>query len=317
MDFLLRGIDLYRSLLRYSARMTVAITPGGGMFNPTAYVIEGFITRLEEIYFQTFGQEEPGYPGTLGVVARAALERIADSDALYHNLEHTIMVTLVGQQILRGKRIVDGNVTTSDWLHFLCALLCHDIGYVRGVCNGDRGDSVVIDEHGTLDTLPRGASDAALTPYHIERGKRFVRERCRDVPELDEERIAAAIELTRFPVPADGDHQETNTEPALVRAADLIGQLADPLYPRKSNALFCEFRETGVASEHGYASPADLWESYPKFYWNMVRPYIGSALHYLRVTQDGKQWIAHLHANVFAAEHGDLLIGTQPGEVPR
>ena len=67
------------------------------MFNPTAYVIEGFINRLEEIYFQTFGQEEPGYPGTLGVVARAALERIADSDALYHNLEHTIMVTLVGR----------------------------------------------------------------------------------------------------------------------------------------------------------------------------------------------------------------------------
>jgi hypothetical protein len=287
------------------------------MFNPTTVVIEGFIQRLEEIYLQTFGQEEPGYPGILGVVARATLERIADSDALYHDLEHTIMVTLVGQQMLRGKRIVEGKVTTSDWLHFLCALLCHDIGYVRGVCPGDRGDSVVVDEHGTLETLPPGASDAALTAYHVDRGKLFVRERCRDVQELDEERIAAAIELTRFPVPEDGDHQETGTEPALLRAADLIGQLADPGYPRKSNALFCEFRETGVAERRGYESPADLWEQYPKFYWNMVRPYIGAGLHYLRVTQDGKQWIANLHANVFAAEHRDLQMGASPGKTPR
>lgn len=287
------------------------------MFNPTTTMIEGFIDRLEQIYFQTFGHEEPGYPGVLGVVARSTLERIADSDALYHDLEHTMMVTLVGQQILRGKRIVDGNVTSLDWLHFLCALLCHDIGYVRGVCQADRGDSVVVDEHGAMGKLARGASDASLTAYHVDRGKLYVRERCKDVPELDEERIAEAIELTRFPVPEDGDHQAIDTEPGLVRASDLIGQLADPRYPRKVNALFWEFHETGVAQRRGYDTPADLWADYPKFYWNQVRPFIGAGLRYLRVTQDGKQWIANLHANVFSAEHTDLQVGPRPGEIPR
>lgn len=29
-----------------------------------------------------------------------ALENIANSDAFYHNVEHTILVTLVGQEIL-------------------------------------------------------------------------------------------------------------------------------------------------------------------------------------------------------------------------
>ena len=47
-------------------------------------------------------------------------------------------------------------------------------------------------------------------------------------------------------MPDDGDHSETDTEAGLVRAADLIGQLGDPLYPRKLNALFYEFAETGV-----------------------------------------------------------------------
>ncbi|HBB33823.1 MAG TPA: metal-dependent phosphohydrolase, partial [Cyanobacteria bacterium UBA9273] len=56
------------------------------------------------------------------------------SDALYHNVEHTILVTLVGQEILRGKHIRDGGVSCEDWLHFIISLLCHDIGYVKGVC---------------------------------------------------------------------------------------------------------------------------------------------------------------------------------------
>jgi hypothetical protein len=61
----------------------------------------------------------------------------------------------------------------------------------------------VIDAAGNTVTPPRGASDAFLMPYHVERGKIFVRERFAPVPFVDEERIAAAIELTRFPVPDD------------------------------------------------------------------------------------------------------------------
>ncbi len=56
--------------------------------------------------------------------------------------------------------------------------------------------------------------------------------------------------LTRFPVPSGDDYQDCESEPGLVRAADLIGQLADPFYRRKVNALYQEFVETGAVSEH-------------------------------------------------------------------
>jgi hypothetical protein len=82
-----------------------------------------------------------------------------------------------------------------------------------------------------------------------------VRERFALHPIIDIERVTRAIELTRFPVPEDEMHQETDTEAGLVRAADLIGQLADPFYPRKLNALFREFEEIGVNSKLGYKTP--------------------------------------------------------------
>ena len=127
------------------------------MFNPTALVIDGFVRRLEATYQSACcAGGEPAYPGLIGWVARTALERIADTDALYHTLDHTLMVTLVGLEILRGKDVREGGVTPADWLHFTAALLCHDIGYVRGVCVGDRGGAYVIVEAGRTVQAPPG-----------------------------------------------------------------------------------------------------------------------------------------------------------------
>jgi hypothetical protein len=282
------------------------------MLNPTSLLADALGNILEQYYRTLFGPEEPTLPVKVSLGARFALEQIANSDALYHDVQHTMMVTLVGQEIFRG-RFLKMRLVPDDWLHYTTALLCHDIGYVRGVCLGDSKDSYVIDEAGNRVTPPRGASDAFLTPYHVDRGKLFVRERFRTAPHIDVDRVAAAIELTRFPVPDSTDHRETGSEPALVRAADLIGQLADPNYPQKLTGLYYEFVETGVAERLGYRSAADLAEAYPQFFWQHVRPYITDALAYLERTQEGKQWIANLYSHVFSLEHKEFRFGPSLG----
>jgi hypothetical protein len=273
------------------------------MFNPTELLIDAFVERLHQAYWRTYGKMEPSYTGIIGWAGRMALENIANSDALYHNVEHTVMVTLVGQEILKGKHLRDGGVTPYDWLHFVISLLCHDIGYVRGVCQEDREDSYTTGCKGQMVTLPPGATDAAMTPFHVDRGKCFIHERFGNNDIIDAEVIAANVELTRFPVPDVGDYQETADYPGLLRAADLIGQLADPHHMQKFPALFYEFEETGTNAKLGYQNPGELRNDYPAFYWNVVNRYIQDALRHLRVTQQGKQWIANLYAHVFSVEH--------------
>jgi hypothetical protein len=159
---------------------------------------------------------------------------------------------------------------------------------------------------GDTVTISEGSTDAAMTPYHVARSKLFVRERFgnKALSQLDTVSIETNIENTRFPVPQDEQHSVIGDFPGLLRAADLIGQLADINYLRKTSALFNEFRETGMSDLLKYNSAADLRANYPQFFWQVVRPYIGDALRYLRVTQEGKQWIANLYANVFSTEHG-------------
>lgn len=281
------------------------------MFSPQEIVIEHFIKELDAAYRETYTMVEPQLGHVIRWVARLALENIANSDALYHNVEHTIMVTLVGQSILRGRHLAEGGITPSDWLHFMMAVLCHDIGYVRGVCRADTETHVATGIDDQVIALDRSGTDAALTPYHVDRSKLFVNERFGQnlIADVNAGLICSYIEMTRFPVPADAKYQATNGYPSLVRAADFIGQLGDPSYLRKVPALYYEFAETGVNAKVGYDSPNHMRQSFTHFYWNVVRPYIPDALEYLNVTQEGRQWIAHLNSHVFAVEHGELSNG--------
>jgi hypothetical protein len=147
-------------------------------------------------------------------------------------------------------------------------------------------------------------------PYRVDRSKLFVIDRFAKVKSLDATRIASAIEFTRFPS-IHGADDSVGEEGMLVRAANLIGQLGDPHYLRKVNALYYEFEEAGMNKQLGYTSPADLTDLYPKFYWSSVSTHIQGAIRYLNITSNGRQWIANLHSNIFRAERELSMSGPQ------
>ena len=272
--------------------------------------IEVFVKQLQSSYQRTYGDIQPDFGRIVMWCGRLALDTISNSDALYHDIDHTMMVSLAGLSIIEGKHLREGGVTPRDCMHFMLAVICHDIGYVKGACKNDSDEMFATGVNDEQVHIPPSGTDVALTPYHVNRSQLFVRERfgsglLGDMTNyLDAGLVAKYIEMTRFPSPKDDFYKDTKGLGGLVRAADFIGQLGDPDYFRKSPALFYEFQELGANEKFGYKSPNDLRKSYAKFYWEQVRPYIQDALAYLRLTEDGKQWIANMHSHVFESEHG-------------
>lgn len=278
------------------------------MLNLKRIMIEYCIEKLRKGYQRNYSDMEQQLGNIIVWSGRLALENIANTDALYHDIEHTVMVTLAGQAVLEGKHLKEGGVLPKDWMHFTIALLCHDIGYRKGICKGDEGNKFVtgLDEE-TIE-LPATSTDAALSAYHVDRSKRFVRERFGKgllwdmASVIDAELIASYIEMTRFPVPKDERYKDTKGYPGLIRAADFIGQLGDPNRLRKCPALYYEFEEIGLNQKLGYETPQDLRDNNAKWFWTVVNPYVQDALGYLRVTQEGNEWIANLYANLLGGE---------------
>ena len=282
------------------------------MLNANGLLISAFVDELHRAYQRLYSNLEPEFGDIVAWCGRLALDVISNSDMLYHDVQHTVMVSLAGLSIIEGKHIREGRVSPRDWMHYMIALICHDIGYVKGVCRNDSGNRFATGIGNEMVELPINSTDASLAPYHVDRSKLFVSDRfgrsalIEATIGLDSELICSYIEVTRFPSPDEEFYKDTKGYGGLVRAADFIGQLGDPNQQRKAPALYHEFEEIGANEKLGYSSPGDLRNTYAKFYWEQVSPYLQDALKYLQMTQEGKQWLANLHSNVFVAEHKSI-----------
>ncbi len=273
------------------------------MLDTTQIVVDAFVKELKTWFTACFGEGEEfnEHIDLLEVAAHNTMAHLIHSDALYHNYEHTILVTSVGQHILIGRQQLESNVEPDIWVNVILSLLCHDIGYSRELCSADTGSLLAKGINDERINVAVGSSDACLMPYHVDRGQLFIRENYSTVDLIDTEFVCSMIERTRFPIPDDTESLVSGDYPGLVRGADLIGQLSDPRYLAKLTAIFYEFEENGFNSNTGYTRPGDLLMTYPAFFNERVLPYLGESLLYLRQTESGQQVLDNLQANVDAS----------------
>jgi predicted HD phosphohydrolase len=108
---------------------------------------------LAKDFRRVFGPAHDDMAERLGALARSTIECLARSDALYHNYEHTLQVTMVGRDILQGMTLSQ-RIEPTDYSHLIIACLLHDIGYMRGVLSGDTETEFVVDGSGKKSRYP-------------------------------------------------------------------------------------------------------------------------------------------------------------------
>src|SRR5215216_7589015 len=106
------------------------------MITLSAMAADALGKALAEDFRRLFGSSHVQAAERLDSIARVALECLGKSDALYHNVEHTFLVTLVGRDIIRGRTLTE-RIEPEHYSHLIVACLLHDIGYVRGILKGD------------------------------------------------------------------------------------------------------------------------------------------------------------------------------------
>jgi len=193
-------------------------------------------------------------------------------DAKYHDLEHTLQVTVCYVRLLQGykKAHVSPELTPRMFELGLLAILLHDTGYLK-----KKSDTEGTGAKYTLTHVARSTDFAAK----LLREKGLPEEEIRSVQNMVR-CTGLNAELATIPFQSD---LERNMGFALA-TADLLGQMAAHDYIEKLNILFQEFEESnhfnGKFTGPGiYTSVDELRRRTPQFWHDYVLPKIDHDFH--------------------------------------
>jgi len=176
------------------------------------------------------------------------------SNTKYHDLEHTLMVTLAATRLIHGCATGGGyGFGPESILTGLLAALFHDAGLIQ----------TRQDKKGT---------GAKYTIGHEKRSIAFMRKNLekKDFPMQQMDDCEQLIKCTNLKIKIS-DIEFRNDEIAylgkIVGSADLVAQMSDRDYLEKLMLLFKEFEEAGIP---GFESEEELLEKTEGFYKNVA-----------------------------------------------
>lgn len=201
-------------------------------------IIDPFTIVYQDIV-RLFDGEYPGY--------RA-------SNTFYHNLEHTIMVTLATVRLIHGSIHGGFRFKADNILLGLLAALFHDSGLIQ----------TTQDKQGTGAKYTIGHEKRSVNFMRKNLGKNgFTRQQMDDCAQL--------IKCTNLKIKlADISFRSKEVENLgkIVGSADLLAQMGDRLYLEKLMLLFKEFEEAGIPD---FDSEVELLERTEEFYKNVTQ----------------------------------------------
>ena len=227
-------------------------------------------------------------------------------DTAYHNLQHTLDVTLAMARLMDGyerSRERTQSIAARLFCFGIVTALFHDIGYLRH-------------SHDT-----RHENGAEYTLRHVTRGARFLDQYMREIDMLDLAVPAARIiHFTGYEMPLE---QIDLPDPLLRRignmlgTADIMAQMADRCYLEKCrDRLFPEFVAGGLTLVGGakstspmqFASPEDLLLKTPSFYRTAIHrlnELLGAAHRYVETHFNGQN--LYLEEIAKSVKHAERL----------
>lgn len=176
------------------------------------------------------------------------------SNTSYHNLDHTMAVTLALIRLIHGRFLNNGSFSAKIIECGVIAAFFHDSGLIQKKT----------DNEGT---------GAKYTKFHEERSILFVQEYLNSVNRSEQmsrwcSQMIQCTKLNTSPNSLVFDSDEVREMGYILGTADIIAQMADRVYLERLPLLFDELKEGGVP---GYESTEDIYYQTVTFFRNVIK----------------------------------------------
>ena len=253
------------------------------MFKFASVETRDFFQTLQSLCSAHF-HDEPKLEHQLRSLALLSFSNMSKSDSLLFSLNHTIKCATIALDVVRGQTIQTGQSDAQGLRQILCATLFSRVGILRGLFSEDKDPTFLV-SNGEMITLPFTQTDSALWQHCTNRSCTYIRTKLGDVPYLDIELLAEAIQCADFtkPMPA----RNANRLSSITRACQIIGLMSNLDPNRTTLKTFLSAREGGVLESFGFKTLDQFRAGYNQYFWENLFTGITDIIPVLEETDSG------------------------------
>ena len=264
------------------------------MFKFSSVETDNFFKYLSTLCNSNF-RDDPLLEHQIKSMAALAFSTMSKSDSLLFSLDYTIKCATIALDIVRGRVIQTGQADAHSMRQILCATLFCRVGILRGLFLEDK-DPTFLKPNREMITLPYTQTDSALWQHCADRSCLYLRTKLDDVPYLEIESIAEAIQgadFTETAPPANPSHLGNIT-----RACQIIGLMSNLDTNRATLKIFLSAREGGVLERFGLKTLDQFRAGYQKYFWENLFTDITDIIPILEETDTGFQRMVGIYQQV-------------------
>ena len=263
--------------------------------------IEHFSEQVLYQHHRIYGSAETELLQNTLNISRMALAKMAISNSLFLNVNHTKRAGMMALQILDGVLHHRGVVEPPLFFNLILATLISHVGIVGGILEEDEVKPNQPAEKyytgkGEYISFVGPSSNSVLWPHYIERSLLFVDRNFRSLKNLNIEDVKSAIKFSDISSKSTAKEQTNFCH--YVRSAHILAYMTQSQYNQWLVRLYRSLEEANLLDHLGFDHLGEFRENYSQHFWETFYSDLTHLIPLLRETEEGKMLLATLYSRM-------------------
>ena len=257
--------------------------------------IEHFCELVQYQHQRIYGASEGELLQNTLNISRMALSKMAISNSLFLNVNHTKRAGVMALQILDGVLHYRGDVEPALFFNLILATLLSHVGIVGGILEEDEVKPNQPTEKyfigkGNYKTFDGPSSNSVLWPYYVERSLLYFDRNFRSLEYLLVENVKSAIKVSDISSKSASTDQTNFAHH--VRSAHILAYMTQSQYNQWLVRLYRSLDEANMLEKLGFNDMGEFRKNYSTYFWENFYSDLTHLIPLLKETGEGKNLLA-------------------------
>ena len=263
--------------------------------------IEHFAEQVGYQHQRIYGSGEKTLLQDTLNLSRMALSKMAVSNSLFFNVNHTKRAGMMALQLLDGVLHQRGSVDPALFLNLVVSTLFSHVGLVGGILQEDevrpnQPKEMYYIGDGEFQTFFGPSSNSVLWPFYINRSLLYIERNLSSVEYLNTENIISAVKNSDVSLKSSTANRQEISYHA--RSAHVLSYTTQSQYNQWLVRLYRSLEEANLLDRYGFSDLGEFRKNYGAYFWKNLYSDLAYSIPLFKETGEGRDLLATLFSRM-------------------